>query len=66
MTITLADLNKMTLPAFAAAVGDTFELAPWVAEAAFANAVMARCRELDDVHEGSPRVGMGQGTRRKL
>ena len=31
------------------------------AEAAFANAVMARCRELDDVHEGSPRVGMGHG-----
>jgi 2-methylcitrate dehydratase PrpD len=30
-------------------------------EAAFANAVMARCRELDDVHEGSPRVGMGHG-----
>ena len=32
-----------------------------VAEAAFANAVMARCRELDDVHEGSPRVGRGHG-----
>jgi len=31
------------------------------AEAAFANAVMARCRELDDVHEGSSRVGMGHG-----
>ena len=31
------------------------------AEAAFANAVMARCRELDDVHEGSPRVGRGHG-----
>src|SRR5690242_10781790 len=31
------------------------------AEAAFANAVMARCRELDDVHEGSPRVGLGHG-----
>ena len=31
------------------------------AEAAFANAVMARCREPDDVHEGSPRVGMGHG-----
>ena len=31
------------------------------AEAAFANAIMARCRELDDVHEGSPRVGHGHG-----
>jgi 2-methylcitrate dehydratase PrpD len=30
-------------------------------EAAFANAVMARCRELDDVHEGSPRAGLGHG-----
>ncbi|SIM72747.1 MmgE/PrpD family protein [Micromonospora cremea] len=31
------------------------------AEAAFVNAIMARCRELDDVHEGSPVVGMGHG-----
>lgn len=31
------------------------------AEAAFANAIMARCRELDDVHEGSPRAGRGHG-----
>jgi 2-methylcitrate dehydratase PrpD len=30
-------------------------------EAAFANAIMARCRELDDVHEGSPRAGIGHG-----
>ncbi|HUB11358.1 MAG TPA: MmgE/PrpD family protein [Acetobacteraceae bacterium] len=30
-------------------------------EAAFANAIMARCRELDDVHEGSPRIGRGHG-----
>ena len=30
-------------------------------EAAFAHAIMARCRELDDVHEGSPRVGFGHG-----
>jgi len=27
-------------------------------EAAFVHAIMARCRELDDVHEGSPRVGL--------
>lgn len=31
------------------------------AEAAFANAVMGRALELDDVHEGSPRVGRGHG-----
>jgi 2-methylcitrate dehydratase PrpD len=30
-------------------------------EAAFANAIMGRCRELDDVHEGSPRTGIGHG-----
>lgn len=34
MIYTLADLNHATPAAFAAAVGDTFELAPWVAEAA--------------------------------
>lgn len=32
-----------------------------VAEAAFANAIMGRCRELDDVHEGTPRLKMGHG-----
>lgn len=30
-----------------------------VHEAAFANAIMARCRELDDVHEGTKRLGGG-------
>jgi 2-methylcitrate dehydratase PrpD len=32
-----------------------------VSEAAFANAIMARCRELDDVHEGTSRLGLGHG-----
>ncbi|CAN7345500.1 MmgE/PrpD family protein [Variovorax sp. LjRoot178] len=32
-----------------------------VQEAAFANAVMSRCRELDDVHEGTKRLGGGPG-----
>lgn len=31
------------------------------AEAAFVNAITARCLELDDVHEGSPVIGMGHG-----
>jgi 2-methylcitrate dehydratase PrpD len=31
------------------------------AEAAFVNAITGRCRELDDVHEGSPVIGMGHG-----
>jgi 2-oxo-4-hydroxy-4-carboxy-5-ureidoimidazoline decarboxylase len=46
MSISLADLNKMTLPAFSAAVGDTFELAPWVAEAAFAKRPFASVTDL--------------------
>ena len=36
MTVTLADLNRVALVDFAAAIGDAFELAPWVAEAAYA------------------------------
>ncbi|HYF17659.1 MAG TPA: MmgE/PrpD family protein [Ramlibacter sp.] len=32
-----------------------------VQEAAFANAVLSRCRELDDVHEGTKRLGGGPG-----
>jgi 2-oxo-4-hydroxy-4-carboxy-5-ureidoimidazoline decarboxylase len=33
MTVALADLNRMDLAAFTAAVGEAFERAPWVAEA---------------------------------
>jgi 2-oxo-4-hydroxy-4-carboxy-5-ureidoimidazoline decarboxylase len=33
-TVSLADLNRMSAADFAAAVGGTFQLAPWVAEAA--------------------------------
>jgi 2-oxo-4-hydroxy-4-carboxy-5-ureidoimidazoline decarboxylase len=36
MTVTLADLNRASPADFAAAIGDAFELAPWVAEAASA------------------------------
>ena len=36
MSVTLADLNDMDSSGFAAAVGEAFELAPWVAEAAAA------------------------------
>lgn len=32
-----------------------------LAEAAFTNAIIGRCRELDDVHEGSPQIGLGHG-----
>src|SRR5476649_636326 len=48
MTVALADLNKMTLPAFAAAVGDTFELAPWVAAAAHAKRPFASVTALHE------------------
>jgi len=41
MTVTLADLNRMDPAAFEAAVGDAFELAPWVAAAAHARAPFA-------------------------
>src|SRR6266404_6083980 len=34
MTVTLADLNRLGPADFSATIGDTFELAPWVAEAA--------------------------------
>ena len=47
MTVTLADLNQMTPAAFAAAVGDTFELAPWVAEAAH---IKRRFSTVTDLH----------------
>src|SRR5262245_38844378 len=36
MTVMLADLNRANPADFAAAIGDAFELAPWVAEAASA------------------------------
>ena len=38
----LADLNRMDPAAFEAAVGDVFELAPWVAKAAHAQAARSR------------------------
>jgi 2-oxo-4-hydroxy-4-carboxy-5-ureidoimidazoline decarboxylase len=46
MTVALDDLNKMNLAAFAAAVGDAFELAPWVAEAAHAKRPFATVADL--------------------
>jgi 2-oxo-4-hydroxy-4-carboxy-5-ureidoimidazoline decarboxylase len=42
----LADLNRMGPAAFAAAVGDVFELAPWVATAAHARAPFATVSDL--------------------
>jgi len=46
MTVTLADLNRMDLVAFEDAVGEAFELAPWVAATAHAKRPFATVREL--------------------
>jgi 2-oxo-4-hydroxy-4-carboxy-5-ureidoimidazoline decarboxylase len=56
MTLPLADLNRMTLPAFSEAVGETFELAPWVAEAAWAKRPFASVTALHDAMMGAVRA----------
>jgi len=47
MTVALAALNQMSTADFAAVMGDTFELAPWVAEAA---AHKRPCVTVSDLH----------------
>lgn len=49
----LADLNRATAAGFAAAVGDTFELAPWVAEAAAARRPFATVTALHEAMMGA-------------
>lgn len=56
MTEKLADLNQMTLPGFSAAIGDTFELAPWVAEAAWAKRPFASVTSLHEAMMGAVRA----------
>ncbi|MCF8533803.1 MAG: 2-oxo-4-hydroxy-4-carboxy-5-ureidoimidazoline decarboxylase [Reyranella sp.] len=56
MTVSLADLNRMTPPNFAAAIGETFELAPWVAEAAWAKRPFASVTALHDAMIGVVRA----------
>jgi len=46
MTVTLADLNRLGLSDFAATIGEVFELAPWVAEAAHAKRPFATVTDL--------------------
>lgn len=46
MTVTLADLNRMDLDEFGAAVGEAFELAPWVAAAAHGRRPFATVADL--------------------
>jgi 2-oxo-4-hydroxy-4-carboxy-5-ureidoimidazoline decarboxylase len=56
MTVKLDELNQMAAAAFAAAVGETFELAPWVAEAAAARRPFATVTALHEAMIGAVRA----------
>ena len=56
MTVTLADLNRLGPADFAAAIGDAFELAPWVAEAAHARRPFATVTDLHAAMMGAVRA----------
>lgn len=56
MTLTLADLNRASAAEFSAAVGDAFELAPWIAEAAAAKRPFALVTDLHAAMMGAVRA----------
>ena len=56
MTYALETLNRLSPADFAAAVGDTFELAPWVAEGAAARRPFTTVRGLHDAMRGLVRA----------
>jgi 2-oxo-4-hydroxy-4-carboxy-5-ureidoimidazoline decarboxylase len=56
MTLSLGDLNRMDPAAFEAAVGDVFELAPWVAKAAQARRPFATVSDLHAAMMGAVRT----------
>jgi 2-oxo-4-hydroxy-4-carboxy-5-ureidoimidazoline decarboxylase len=56
MTHTLDDLNRMQAAAFAAAIGDTFEHAPWVAEVAATKRPFATVTSLHEAMMGAVRA----------
>ncbi|MEK7687666.1 MAG: 2-oxo-4-hydroxy-4-carboxy-5-ureidoimidazoline decarboxylase [Pseudomonadota bacterium] len=56
MTNKLADLNQMTPPGFSGAIGDTFEWAPWVAEAAWAKRPFPSVTALHEAMMGAVRA----------
>src|SRR5580704_1783870 len=56
MTVMLGELNRMGSADFAASIGDTFEHAPWVAEAAAARRPFAKVTALHDAMMGAPRA----------
>jgi 2-oxo-4-hydroxy-4-carboxy-5-ureidoimidazoline decarboxylase len=56
MTLTLDALNRMSPEDFASAVGDTFELAPWVAESATARRPFQTVTALHEAMMGAVRA----------
>ena len=56
MTVMLGELNRMGSADFAAAIGDAFELAPWVAEAAAARRPFATVTALHEAMMGAVRA----------
>lgn len=54
--VTLADLNRLNTADFVAAIGDVFELAPWVAEAASARRPFATAIDLHAAMIGAVRA----------
>ena len=56
MTLTLEALNRMSPRDFASAVGDTFELAPWVAESAAARRPFRTVTTLHEAMMGAVRA----------
>jgi 2-oxo-4-hydroxy-4-carboxy-5-ureidoimidazoline decarboxylase len=56
MTVSLADLNRLDAAAFEAAIGDVFELAPWVAKGAHARAPFASVTDLHAAMTGALRA----------
>jgi 2-oxo-4-hydroxy-4-carboxy-5-ureidoimidazoline decarboxylase len=56
MTLTLEALNRMSPADFAASLGDTFELAPWVAESAALRRPFATVSALHEAMMGAVRV----------
>jgi len=56
MPLTLDQLNRMSAAEFAACLGDTFELAPWVAEAASTKRPFATVTALHDAMIGALRA----------
>src|SRR4051812_28333165 len=56
MSVSLADLNRMDPAAFEAAIGDVFELAPWVARAAHGRRPFATVADLHAAMMGALRA----------